>query len=484
MKRLSIRWRLTVWIGLTVCAVLLLTGVAMVLSARHLLLTRAHDALYEELREISTELDIDGDEAAFRSAANARFFYHNIYEFAIFATDGRPVFRSVGLQTATPEELHAADYDQQVQLRKCRLRDGREMLVSGWIKASSFGPLVVTAATSTEPFDRELLTLESTVAMILPISLGCSLLCGYWLAGRVLRPVRVLAEAARALSIDRLDQRIVVENAHDEIGQLTETLNLLLSRLETAVQEIRRFTADASHEIRTPLAALRAEADLALLRVRTPAEYQQALQIIVSEAERLGRLADQLLDLSRTDAGAVQRALHPVSIAEILHETVDHLQVLAEQRNIRLTLESGLCGAVPGDAFRLSMVCTNLIENAIKYSHPGGQIRVSCRPDGSFTVVEVADDGIGISAEHLPKVFDRFFRADSSRSTGGAGLGLSIAQSIVRAHGGEISVTSEPGEGTVVTVRLPQATGSVHAEHNRRQPEHVSSERQLAASNN
>ena len=221
--------------------VLLLTGVAMVLSARHLLLARAHDALSEELREISTELDIDGDEAAFRSAANARFFYHNIYEFAIFATDGRPVFRSVGLQTATPEELHAADYDQQVQLRKCRLRDGREMLVSGWIKASSFGPLVVTAATSTEPFDRELLTLESTVAMILPISLGCSLLCGYWLAGRVLRPVRVLAEAARALSIDRLDQRIVVENAHDEIGQLTETLNLLLSRLETAVQEIRQI---------------------------------------------------------------------------------------------------------------------------------------------------------------------------------------------------------------------------------------------------
>ena len=123
------------------------------------------------------------------------------------------------------------------------------------------------------------------------------------------------------------------------------------------MQEIRRFTADASHEIRTPLAALRAEADLALLRVRTPGEYQQALQIIVSEAERLGRLADQLLDLSRTDAGAVQRALHPVSIDEILHETVDHLQVLAEQRNIRLTLESGLCGAVPGDAFRLSMVC-------------------------------------------------------------------------------------------------------------------------------
>ena len=481
MKRLSIRWRLTVWIGLTVSAVLLLTGAAMVLSARHLLLARAHEALSEELREISVELEIDGDEASFRKAADARFFYHNIYEFAIFSTDGRPIFRSAGLLKTSPEELQAESFDQQIRLRKCVLGDGREMLVSGWLKHSSFGPLLVTAATSTEPFNRELVTLESTVAMILPVSLACALLAGYWLAGRVLRPVRELAEAARALSIDCLDQRITVENPHDEIGQLAETLNLLLARLETAVHEIRRFTADASHEIRTPLAALRAEADLALLRVRSPAEYQRALQIIVDEASRLGRLADQLLDLSRTDAGAVQRQLRPVSVAALLHDTVEHLQVLAEQRGLTLELVSGQCGEVPGDEFRLGMVCSNLIENAIKYSRPGGHIRVSCRPEGNRTVVEVADDGIGISAEHLPRVFDRFFRADGSRSSGGAGLGLSIAQSIIRAHHGEISLTSQPGQGTIVTVRLPQAPASLSADHSRRQPEPASSERALAS---
>lgn len=483
MKRLSIRWRLTVWIGMTVSAVLLLTGAAMVLSARHLLLTRAHDALSEELREISVELEIDGDEAAFRRAAEARFFYHNIYEFAIFTVDGRPVFRSAGLQGVRPEELQVQTFDEQIRLRKCVLSDGREMLVSGWLRSSSFGPLLVTAATSTEPFNRELVTLESTVAMILPASLAGALICGYWLAGRVLRPVRELAEAARALSIDSLDQRIHVENPHDEIGRLAETLNLLLARLETAVQEIRRFTADASHEIRTPLAALRAEADLALLRVRTPLEYQQALQIIVDEASRLGRLADQLLDLSRTDAGAVQRQLRPISLAAILQDTVEHLQVLAEQRGLTLELIAGQCGEVRGDEFRLGMVCSNLIENAIKYSRPGGHIRVSCRPDGNRTVVEVADDGVGISAEHLPRVFDRFFRADESRSGGGAGLGLSIAQSIIRAHHGEISLTSQPGHGTVVTVRLPQATGSVSADHGGRQPEPATSERELATVN-
>lgn len=471
MKRLSIRWRLTVWIGMTVSAVLLLTGAAMVLSARHLLLTRAHNALSEELREISVELEIDGDEAAFCRAAEARFFYHNIYEFAIFSTDGRPVFRSAGLQSVRPEELQAQAFDQQIRLRKCVLGDGREMLVSGWVRSSSFGPLLVTAATSTEPFNRELVTLESTVAMILPVSLACSLICGYWLAGRVLRPVRELARAARALSIDSLDQRIHVENPHDEIGRLAETLNLLLARLETAVHEIRRFTADASHEIRTPLAALRAEADLALLRVRTPQEYQQALQIIVDEATRLGRLADQLLDLSRSDAGAVNRALRPVSLTAILQDTVEHLQVLAEQRGLQLKLLSGPCGDVPGDEFRLGMVCSNLIENAIKYSRPGGKIRVSCRPEGQQTVLEVSDDGIGISAEHLPRVFDRFFRADGSRSSAGAGLGLSIAQSIIRAHHGDITIASEPGKGTVVSVRLPSVEGSVVRDSNRRSVE-------------
>lgn len=473
MKRLSIRWRLTVWIGMTVSAVLLLTGAAMVFSARHLLQVRAHDALSEELREISIELEIDGDEAAFRRAAEARFFYHGIYEFAVFSTDGRSIFRSSGLQSVRPEDLLADSFDQQIRLRKCLLRDGREMLVSGWIRPSSFGSLVVTAATSTEPFNRELVTLESTVAMILPASLACALICGYWLAGRVLRPVRELAQAARALSIDSLDQRIHVENPHDEIGRLAETLNLLLSRLETAVQEIRRFTADASHEIRTPLAALRAEADLALLRVRTPQEYQQALQIIVDEASRLGRLADQLLDLSRSDAGAVNRALRPVSLDAILQDTVDHLQVLAEQRGLKLQLSSGPCGEVPGDEFRLGMVCSNLIENAIKYSRPGGRIRVSCHPEGNQTVVEVADDGIGISAEHLPRVFDRFYRADGSRSSGGAGLGLSISKSIIKAHHGEISISSEFGRGTVVSVRLPRVEGSLVPDNNRRPSEPV-----------
>ncbi|MFN5799791.1 MAG: sensor histidine kinase, partial [Planctomyces sp.] len=272
-------------------------------------------------------------------------------------------------------------------------------------------------------------------------------------------------------SIDSLDQRIHVENPHDEIGRLAETLNLLLARLETAVHEIRRFTADASHEIRTPLAALRAEADLALLRVRTPQEYQQALQIIVDEATRLGRLADQLLDLSRSDAGAVNRALRPVSLTAILQDTVEHLQVLAEQRGLQLKLLSGPCGDVPGDEFRLGMVCSNLIENAIKYSRPGGKIRVSCRPEGQQTVLEVSDDGIGITAEHLPRVFDRFYRADGSRSSAGAGLGLSIAQSIIRAHHGQITIASEPGQGTVVSVRLPSVEGSVVRDSNRRSVE-------------
>ncbi|MFN5050730.1 MAG: sensor histidine kinase, partial [Planctomyces sp.] len=189
------------------------------------------------------------------------------------------------------------------------------------------------------------------------------------------------------------------------------------------------------------------------------------------EATRLGRLADQLLDLSRSDAGAVNRALRPVSLTAILQDTVEHLQVLAEQRGLQLKLSSGPCGDVPGDEFRLGMVCSNLIENAIKYSRPGGKIRVSCRPEGQQTVLEVSDDGIGITAEHLPRVFDRFYRADGSRSSAGAGLGLSIAQSIIRAHHGQITIASEPGQGTVVSVRLPSVEGSVVRDSNRRSVE-------------
>ena len=234
----------------------------------------------------------------------------------------------------------------------------------------------------------------------------------------------------------------------------------MIGRLERSFAEIRRFTADASHELRTPLTAIRTEAEVALAKPLGLTEHQQLLGSILEECDRLTRLTDQLLALAREDVCAARQAQQRVNLAALVGEVAETMRPLADAKELRLDVEVNGATWVLGDAPRLREVFFNLIDNGIKYTPEGGEVALWVGQNGLEAVVTVRDTGIGIPPEHVPHIFDRFYRVDKARSRaeGGTGLGLSIAQSIAGAHGGRIELASTLGQGTTCTVRLPADT--------------------------
>jgi len=312
-----------------------------------------------------------------------------------------------------------------------------------------------------EDVDHELGELGMVLITAVPIVLFLSGGLGYVLARKALAPMERQRHSTEEITADRLDRRLPVVNPHDELGRLTETFNAMIGRLERSFAEIRRFTADASHELRTPLTAIRTEAEVALAEPLDLAEHKQLLGSILEECGRLTRLTDQLLALAREDVRAAHQAQERMDLAALVGEVAETMRTLADAKGVRMRVEANGVAPVCGDPARLREVFFNLIDNGIKYTPEGGEVVVRIDHSGPEAVVRVRDTGIGIPPEHLPHVFDRFYRVDKARTRteGGTGLGLSIAQSIVGAHGGGIELASTSNEGTTCTVSLPKAVG-------------------------
>lgn len=284
---------------------------------------------------------------------------------------------------------------------------------------------------------------------------ACGVLFGWLIAGRVLRPVAGLSKVAGEIALSReFTRRVPQGMRHDEIGRLSDTFNTMLGSLEAAYDAQSRFVADASHELRAPLTAIQGNLDIARdHRQRNPAEREYALAEAASETSRMTRLVADLLSLALADTGTALRKT-PVELDRLV------MAVLGETRHLtrgqQMAIRDIAPCTVPGDADRLKQLMLILVDNAIRYTPPGGRIDVTLRRVGPSAVLVVRDTGIGIAENDLPHVFDRFFRADRARSRdpGGTGLGLSIARWIAEQHGAEISVASEPGRGTTFTVRF------------------------------
>ena len=304
---------------------------------------------------------------------------------------------------------------------------------------------------------RDVLAFAGTAAAGGLMALVVSLLGGWFLAGRALAPVARISHAAAAMTAGDLTARIAIERTENELEQVALALNQAFDRLHQAVENERRFTADASHELRTPLATISAEIEWALARPRTAHEYRRCLDTAQRAANRMRRVVERLLTLAHADAGAAALQRAPVGLAPVVNDAVGIVKPLAEQK--RVTIETRLDPAtVVRDRDRLTDLATNLVSNAVRYNRDGGRVSIEVWPDGEDACLRVADTGTGISAEDLPRVFERFFRADKARTadSGGAGLGLAIAKWIVEAHGGRIACTSTAGHGTEVLVRLPR----------------------------
>jgi heavy metal sensor kinase len=300
-----------------------------------------------------------------------------------------------------------------------------------------------------------------TMASLLAVSIVLLIMGGaltYWLAGRALRPVRNIAGIARSISEHDLHRRVDVKVPPDELGELVDTFNSMLARLEAGFESMGRFTADASHELRAPLTLMRAEIESAMRRGRTKEEYRRALESVQGEVDHLTRLTDQLLMLARADAGALKPAKEAVDVADFLHETGARWEPVAERRNVRVEVSAPASGYVDGDPALLRRVMDNLVDNAIRYTGEGTAVALRGYASNGGWNVDVVDHGPGIPAPYRTKLFSRFARPDMARSAedGGAGLGLALSAAIARAHGGSLELVENGEPGAVFRLHLPR----------------------------
>lgn len=283
------------------------------------------------------------------------------------------------------------------------------------------------------------------------------LLGGWWLTRRALNPVSALTQAVEKIHEHNLDEKIPRTNNGDELDRLTEVFNAMTARLDDSFNRIREFTLHASHELKTPLTVLCGETETALHDgTLSPAEHDRAASQL-DELRRLARIVDGLTLLAKADAGQVALTLETIRLDDLVRDDYADLQILAEPHRINVELTGCEEVSVRGDRHRLRQLLLNLADNSIKYNQPQGRVTMSLRREKGDAVLVLANTGPGIPPEILPRVFDRFFRGDAAHSAevDGCGLGLSIAQWIVSAHGGTIHIESEPSQVTTVTVRLP-----------------------------
>jgi heavy metal sensor kinase len=306
----------------------------------------------------------------------------------------------------------------------------------------------------------DLARFRRTVFLAGAAALLLALLGGWFLVGRLLDPIRRMTEAAEAISSTDLSRRIDIGSTETELGRLAGTLNSAFDRLADAFDRQTRFTADASHELRTPVSIVVSNAECGLRRDRTSEEYRESLEHCLRAGRRMTGVVDGLLVLTRADAGELVLSREPVDLRALVSETVDFLRPLAGDHGVTVSLSADAEPAMlSGDAERLRTAVGNLVSNAIRYNRENGRVDVTLLREEGELVLIVSDTGVGIPEEARARVFERFFRVDRARSrdAGGSGLGLAITKLVVEAHGGRISLTSEEGAGTTVTVRLPGA---------------------------
>ncbi|HEX3303345.1 MAG TPA: ATP-binding protein, partial [Thermomicrobiales bacterium] len=333
---------------------------------------------------------------------------------------------------------------------------------------------------STKRIDNALDLLLKTLLIVATLAILVAAFIGYVLAGRALQPVAEITQLASQIDGDDLDARLNLDLPSDELGRLASTFDSMLERIDQAFTRQRQFTGDAAHELRTPLSLMRSQIDLALTQAETPVEFREALSALDGDVSRMTSLVGMLLSLARADAGQLTPNREPVDLSDLARDVADQLEPIASENG--LTIKTDLRSVTATvDADMIIQVLVNLIDNAITNTPSGGTITVVVdkttdighqAPNGRApasqqltthasrlpsAVVTVSDTGIGIPPQHLPRIFDRFYRVDTgrARSHGGIGLGLAICQAIVHAHHGTLTATSQPGRGSTFTMTVP-----------------------------
>lgn len=456
----TIRVRLTLWYVALLAVILVAFSASLYVSLSRSLHAELDRSLETEAQRLAATLDIQDGHLSLSGESDV---LPPGAVVALYDRTGTHVVATTrqSLRFVTGALAQAAQ--GRTSLETVRLPDGTEWRVLT-LPVVENGQLIGVLQVGRDERETEiaLRQLMTLMAIAIPTTLLLAVAGGLFLAGRALDPIDRVTRTAAQIGAEDLGRRLNLRGG-DEVGRLAATFDRMLDRLEAAFQRQRQFTADASHELRTPLAVLMSTADVALERPRTAAAYRDVIASMRDDARRMNQLLGELLALARADAGQEPIGREPLDLATLASEVVLALQPLANTRGVRLESAAPAAAPIVGDQARLTQLLMNLVENGLKYTPSGGTVTVSVEREADQALLCVADTGIGIAPEHLPHLFERFYRVDKARSRaeGGAGLGLAICQWIVQAHGGEITLESELGRGTTFTVRLPAATPGV-----------------------
>ncbi|MDA8216447.1 MAG: heavy metal sensor histidine kinase [Dehalococcoidales bacterium] len=454
-----IRVRLTLWYVALLAVILLAFSGALYLSFSRGLREQQDATLRAEAAQLQASVDQEngrphmGQNEGQLSAGTVAALYDSAGRVLL---DGTPRWDASTLADVRSRASHG-----ESSLRSVSASSGQ-----GWrvlvvpVQENGRAVAVLEVGLPEQELEAALRHLLLLMGLGIPATLVLAAGGGLFLAHRALSPIDRITKLARQIGAEDLSRRVGAVSGDDEVGRLAETFDAMLARLEGAFRRERRFTADASHELRTPMAVIASQVDVTLERSRSAKEYQEALRVVGREAERVGRLVSDLLTLARADSGEMELEREALALDELADAVVAQLRPLADARGVHLGVGRAEPTVVVGDETRLMQLLFNLVDNAIKYTPPGGEVTVSVeRRDGGAALM-VTDTGIGIPPEHLPHLFERFYRVDKarSRSEGGAGLGLAICDWIARAHDGRIEIVSNPGRGSTFTVYLPFTT--------------------------
>ena len=464
MQRRTLRFRLMLWNTAVVALITLATLFGLRLGVRFALLREIDALLKEDLQEIalaipevhrpeSEELHQELDRKA--KSHNAHRWYVrfiDVNDEEIWASQNTPMPR-----LGFPQE---ADY-VPVTIGEFRIMQYREV--------NATPPITIRVGASLSLINEDLSRIDQLVFIFAGVVFLAAPPVGYWLAGRTTGFLAEVIHTAARLHPDQLQERLPLRGTGDELDQLATTVNLLLDRIARHLQVRRDFLANAAHELRTPLAAIRSSVEVALGSNRSAAEYEELLGEIIEEGSSLESLVNQLLLLSETEADSLKIRGERFAFDEVVRKAVEMFRGVAETKEIQLAVGMIDRAELEGNRQHLRQVLNNLLDNAIKFTPDGGKVSVSLkrhetRPE---IVLEVMDSGIGIRSEDIPRIFERFFRADNARrresELKGTGLGLSICRAVVEAHGGEITALSQLGCGTTFVVLLPLAEPAANA---------------------
>ncbi len=335
-------------------------------------------------------------------------------------------------------------------------KGSRMRIITMPIKENGKVLTIVQVGTSLEDFDESMSKLLMVMAISIPTALALTIIGGYFLAKKSLKPVDQIRKAAIKISSTNLEERIDVGGRRDELGKLAETFNDMIERLRDSFQRINQFSIDVSHELKTPLAILKGETEVALRKEREKEEYQRILKSNLEEINRMTKIIDDLLFLSKAETKNLSVNREPVVLQDLITDVCLDMKSYAEQKGVSLQIGTLEDITLEGDELKLRRMLMNLIDNGIKYTPPGGKVEVSSSIDDGYARIDIRDTGVGISATDLKYIFDRFYRADKARKRDtGTGLGLAICKWIVEAHNGKIEVDSVPKKGSTFSVLLP-----------------------------